>query len=82
VIGIDIVNGESGRKVFYLQIAVPAYATHLNPKGGERMKKLISAVLVVMFALSLSACAGMQKGEKTRVKCPACGYEFDAPAKN
>ena len=51
-------------------------------KGGERMKKLISAVLVVMFALSLSACAGMQKGEKTRVKCPACGYEFDAPAQN
>ena len=43
------------------------------------MKKLISFVLVAMLALSLSACAGMGKKEATRVKCPACGYEFDAP---
>jgi hypothetical protein len=48
-------------------------------EGGERMKRLVSFVLVVMFALSLSACAGMGKKETTRVKCPACGYEFDAP---
>jgi len=46
------------------------------------MKKLISLVLVTLFAISLSACAGMKGGEGARVKCPACGYEFDAPAKN
>lgn len=43
------------------------------------MKKLISLVLLTLFALSLTACAGMKKEEKVRVKCPACGYEFDAP---
>jgi hypothetical protein len=48
-------------------------------KGGERMKRLISFVLVAVLALSLSACAGMGKKETSRVKCPACGYEFDAP---
>lgn len=44
------------------------------------MKKLISLLLLSLFALSVTACAPMgQKGEKTRVKCPACGYEFEAP---
>ena len=43
------------------------------------MKRLISFVLVAMLAVSLSACAGMGKKETTRVKCPACGYEFDSP---
>jgi hypothetical protein len=47
-------------------------------KGGERMKKLISLVLLVLFAVSVSACAPAKK-EKTRVKCPACGYEFEVP---
>ncbi|MCK4535767.1 MAG: hypothetical protein KAT93_02070 [Desulfuromonadales bacterium] len=42
------------------------------------MKRLISTVLVVTLALSLAACAGSGGGEKVRVKCPACGYEFDA----
>jgi hypothetical protein len=50
-------------------------------KGGERMKKLISFVLVALLALSFAACAPMKK-DTTRVKCPACGYEFDAPAKD
>jgi hypothetical protein len=52
----------------------------INPKGGERMKKLVSFVLVTMLAVSLSACvpAGKKEGA-ARVKCPACGYEFDAP---
>lgn len=45
------------------------------------MKKLISYVLVALLALSFAACAPMKK-DTTRVKCPACGYEFDAPAKN
>ena len=43
------------------------------------MKKLFSVALVVMMALSLVACAGSGGGENVRVKCPACGYEFDAP---
>jgi hypothetical protein len=48
-------------------------------KGGESMKRLISIVLLAVLALSLSACAGMGKKETSRVKCPACGYEFDTP---
>jgi hypothetical protein len=59
-----------------------ANGAYLMTKGGEMMKKLISLVLLTMLAISLTACAGMKKGETTRVKCPACGYEFDAPAKN
>jgi hypothetical protein len=55
---------------------------YLITKGGEMMKKLISLVLLTLLAISLTACAGMKKGETTRVKCPACGYEFDAPAQN
>jgi len=41
------------------------------------MKKLIFFVMAAMLVLSLSACAGKMQKEKTRVKCPACGYEFD-----
>jgi hypothetical protein len=59
-----------------------ADGAYLITKGGEMMKKLISLVLLTLLAISLTACAGMKKGETTRVKCPACGYEFDAPAKN
>jgi len=44
------------------------------------MKKLISFAMVAMLALSLTACAGMGKKESMRVKCPACGYEFQTPA--
>jgi hypothetical protein len=48
-------------------------------KGGARMKRLISFVLLAALALPISACAGVGKQETSRVKCPACGYEFDAP---
>jgi uncharacterized lipoprotein YehR (DUF1307 family) len=48
-------------------------------KGGETMKKLMTLLMVAVLALSLSACAGMKKEEKARVKCPACGYEFEQP---
>jgi len=44
------------------------------------MRKLVTLVLMTMLALSLAACAGMGKKEATRVKCPACGYEFEVPA--
>ena len=45
------------------------------------MKKMISLLLLTLFAASLTACAPMSKQgqEETRVKCPACGYEFQAP---
>ena len=43
------------------------------------MKKVFSGALAVMMILSLVACAGTSKDQKIRVKCPACGYEFDAP---
>ena len=42
------------------------------------MKKFITLVLVVMFSLSLAACAKPGKSEPIKVKCPACGYEFEA----
>lgn len=42
------------------------------------MKKIVSVLLVAMFVLSLSACA-TKKNDKVRVKCPSCGYEFEAP---
>lgn len=43
------------------------------------MKKALGLLLMVLFVASLTACAAKQ-GEVQRVKCPACGYEFDAPA--
>jgi Flp pilus assembly protein TadD len=44
------------------------------------MKKVLSGALAVMMNLSLVACAGTSGDQKIRVKCPACGYEFDAPS--
>lgn len=46
------------------------------------MKKLVALVVMTMLALSISACAPMGKKGTTRVKCPACGYEFEVPATN
>jgi len=43
------------------------------------MKKVFTGMLAVMMILSLVACVGTSKDPKVRVKCPACGYEFDAP---
>ncbi len=43
------------------------------------MQKLVSLLMVAMLALSLAACASTKGKDKVRVKCPACGYEFDAP---
>jgi Flp pilus assembly protein TadD len=43
------------------------------------MKKVATGLLAVMMVLSLVACAGTNGDQKIRVKCPACGYEFDAP---
>jgi hypothetical protein len=43
------------------------------------MKKVFTGAFAVMMILSLVACAGSSSDPKVRVKCPACGYEFDAP---
>lgn len=43
------------------------------------MKQVFSAALAVMLILSLAACFGKSGDNKVRVKCPACGYEFEAP---
>jgi hypothetical protein len=52
-----------------------------NPrKGGAWMKKLVSLLMMGVLALSLAACAATGGKDKVRVKCPACGYEFDAPS--
>jgi hypothetical protein len=42
------------------------------------MKKLVSLLLMAALALSLTACASGK--DKVRVKCPGCGYEFEAPS--
>ncbi|GAB4565097.1 MAG: hypothetical protein Tsb0017_25390 [Geothermobacteraceae bacterium] len=43
------------------------------------MKQRIALALIVAVCLALTACAGTQAKKKTRVKCPACGYEFKLP---
>ncbi len=43
------------------------------------MKKVFTSALLVIMIVSLAACAGSKGDQKVRVKCPACGYEFDAP---
>ena len=47
-------------------------------KEVKGMKKFVTVLLASMFAMSLAACAPQQE-EKAQVKCPACGYEFEAP---
>lgn len=39
------------------------------------MKKLMILLTTIILAASLSACA-TTNGSGTKVKCPACGYEF------
>lgn len=44
------------------------------------MKRLTAFVAAVLLAMSVAGCATSAKsGEDARVKCPACGYEFEAP---
>ena len=42
------------------------------------MKRFLVLMAAVIMAISLTACAGTS-GKTAKVKCPACGYEFDAP---
>lgn len=46
------------------------------------MKRLTSLLTALMLIFSVVSCAPMKSEETLRVKCPACGYEFDAPAQN
>lgn len=46
------------------------------------MKRILSLAVLLLMTLSLSACAPGGKKSYQRVKCPACGYEFDTPAQN
>ncbi len=43
------------------------------------MKKLLILLTTLVLAVSLSACA-TTNGKTAKVKCPACGYEFNAAA--
>jgi len=43
------------------------------------MKKSLSWIIMGLLVMSLAACATTKGGEGMKVKCPACGYEFDAP---
>jgi hypothetical protein len=42
------------------------------------MKKIVALLLVALFSV---ACTPMGKKSYQRVKCPACGHEFESPAK-
>ncbi len=43
------------------------------------MKKSAIILLVLVMAVSLSACSKTYSkgGSQLRVKCPSCGYEFE-----
>ncbi|WP_155890862.1 hypothetical protein [Desulfuromonas sp. TF] len=45
----------------------------------ELLGKTASLLTVLMLLASLTACATPRDSETTRIKCPACGYEFEAP---
>ena len=44
------------------------------------MKKLVLLLSAVFMVASLSACATMSGGDDMKVKCPACGHEFNPGA--
>jgi hypothetical protein len=45
----------------------------------KTLGKIASLLAAAMFLTSLAGCATPQK-DTVRVKCPACGYEFQVPA--
>lgn len=46
------------------------------------MKKFFALAITALLIASLAACVNTKKADQTRVKCPACGYEFAVPAPN
>jgi len=57
----------------------PSAVKQILRKEVSWMKKVFTGALATLMVLSLLACAGTKGDQKVRVKCPACGYEFDAP---
>lgn len=45
------------------------------------MKKIAALSLASLLLISLMACAGSSAKQGVRVKCPACGYEFEPASK-
>lgn len=46
------------------------------------MKKSLSLLMLIVLAVSLSACTPAKEGKSyQRIKCPSCGYEFESPQK-
>lgn len=45
------------------------------------MKKFVALSLASLLLIGLSACAGNSAKQGVRVKCPACGYEFEPSSK-
>ncbi len=43
------------------------------------MKKRLLLATVLVLAANLSACAGKGQEVQTKVKCPACGTQFEMP---
>lgn len=43
------------------------------------MKQLVTLVLLATMVLVSTGCVSKKAAEDVRVKCPACGYEFDVP---
>jgi len=52
---------------------------HVNPSKELAMKKIASIMLIAMLGISLAACATHKGAAGSKVKCPACGYEFMVP---
>jgi len=76
------------RAPFFASIGLTAsnvfcnYAKLLNLKMETPMKKAFYSLLIGLLAMAiLSACATKAK-DADRIKCPACNYEFQAPAQH
>jgi len=41
------------------------------------MKKVIALLLVTIFSVAVLACTPAAKKSYQKVKCPACGHEFE-----
>lgn len=46
------------------------------------MKKYLQLTCAALLLIALTACAGANAGNDVRVKCPACGYEYNIDTKN
>ncbi len=43
------------------------------------MKKMLLLTVALLLAASLTACVRNGQEPQTKLKCPACGYEFEVP---